>query len=258
LAYPKKGTLTMKVITVTFALSVLFNTSCTREKQQPAAVVFSATGDINSKIGEFRNQLGVLNTTTGQTTGRREINWDGVPDNMTGLKLPGNFFNPTAPGSPESRQRGLLYAENADAIVSKNFFAEINAQAATEFSNFSGDKSFAVVNAALWPVEFRVAGQTTAATVKGFGIIFSDVDKDGSTFIEYFNGDRSLGRQYVPVHSASSSFSFLGVYFPDEIITRVMVGHEGILQLGEKDISQGGTKDLVILDDFIYSEPVRQ
>jgi hypothetical protein len=247
----------MKVITVTFALSFLFITSCKKEKQQPVAVVFSATGDVNSKISEFRNQLGTLNTTTGQNSGRREINWDGVPDNMTGLKLPGDFFNPTTPGSPESRQRGLLYAENADAMVSKNLFAEVNREAATEFSVFSGDKGFAVVNAALWPVEFRVAGQTTAATVKGFGIVFSDVDKEGSTFIEYFNGDKSLVRQYVPVHAPGSSFSFLGVYFPDEIITRVVIGHEGILQLGEKDISQGGTKDLVILDDFIYSEPIK-
>lgn len=245
----------IQFITVAFTLSFLF-AGCSKEEQQPQAVVFSATGDVNGKLNEFRTQLGTLNTTVGQTTGRREINWDGVPDNMTGAKLPGDFFNPTAPGSPEARQRGLVYTDTGLSMVSKTGFAEVNTESASEFSNFSGDKSFAVVNATLWPLEFRVAGQNTLAAVKGFGIVFSDVDKANSTFIEFFNGEENLGKYYVPVHVAGSSFSFLGVYFPGEQITSVRIGHEGMLASGGKDITQGGTKDLVILDDFIYSEPV--
>jgi hypothetical protein len=65
-----------------------------------------------------------------------------------------------------------------------------------------------------------------------------------------------LGRYYVTPHDNTSSFSFLGVYFPNGVVTDISIGHEGKLADGEKDISQGGTKDLVVLDDFIYSEPL--
>ncbi len=244
-------------ITVAFALSFII-TGCSKEKQQRQSVVFSATGDVNAKLNEFRNQLGALNTTTGHSTGRREISWDGVPDDKTGVEFPGDFFNPTAPGSPEALQRGFIYNDSGLAMVSKTGFAEVNAQAAGEFSNFSGNKSFAVVNAGLWPVEFQVAGQNKAAATKGFGIVFSDVDKDNSTFIEFYDGENNLGRFYVPKHDASGSFSFVGVYFPNNRVTQVKIGHEGILANGQKDITQGGAKDLVILDDFIYGEPVAQ
>jgi len=244
-----------KAISAIFTLS-FFLSGCIKEKQEPVAVVFSATGDISGKLNEFRNQLGTLNTTTGQTSGRREINWDGVPDSLSGLKLASDFFNPTEAGSPQARQRGLVYAGNSDAMVSKTSFAEINTQAATEFSDFSGNKSFAVVNATLWPVEFRVAGENTTASVKGFGIVFSDVDKSNSTFIEFFDHEKSIGKYYVPAHDNTGSFSFLGVYFPGQTVTHVSIGHEGRLVDGEKDITQGGSKDLVVLDDFIYSEPL--
>jgi hypothetical protein len=245
----------MKFLAITFALFFVF-AACTKDNAQDEAIVFSATGDINTKLNEFRNTLGPLNTTTGQTGGRREINWDSVPDNMMGIKLPEDFFNATGAGAPAGRQRGLLYAGASDAIVSKTFFSEVNTQASGQFGNFSGDKSFAVVNAAQWPVEFRVAGTTTIAAVKAFGIVFSDVDKPESTFLEFFSGTESLGRFYAPVHDAISSFSFLGVYFPNKQITKVNVVHEGMLVSNEKDITQGGANDLVIMDDFIYSEPV--
>lgn len=246
----------MKALTTAFALSILIITGCTKEKQQDEPVVFSAAGNINEKLNAFRNTLGTENFTTGQTTGRREINWDGVPDNMTGIKLPNDFFNPTETSSPESRKRGLLYAASSDAMVSKTSFAEVNTEAASEFSPFSGNKSFAVVNALEWPVEFRVSGTNTAATIKGMGIVFSDVDKANSTFIEFFEDNTSLGKYYAAPHDPSGTYSFLGVYFPNGKITSVKVGHEGMLASGEKDITQGGNKDLVVLDDFIYSEPL--
>ncbi len=234
-------------------------TACTK----PAAVagepkVFTATGNLQAKMDEFRVQLGVLNTSPGAGAGRREINWDGVADAFNGNRLPNDFFNPTDAGAPASRQRGLIYGGASTATVSATGFSEINTLAAASFPSFSGSKSFAVTNSNLWPVEFRVAGQTFAATTKAFGAVFTDVDVAGTTFLEFFNEGRSLGKFYVPPHDNTSAFSFLGVYFPDELVTRVDVGHQGRLIDGEKDITQGGTKDLVVLDDFIYSEPVKK
>jgi hypothetical protein len=231
--------------------------SCKKENNETQPQVFKATGDINSAISDFRKLLGNLNTTPGATSGRREINWDGVPDNMVGQALPNNFFNPTEPGAPIAQQRGLVYAAGVGEFqVSSANFSNIDPAATGEFSAFSGAKTFANVAANLWPVNFEVAGQTTAAFTKGVGIVFSDVDLADTTTLEFFEGEKSLGKFFVPPHTMESSFSFLGVYFPgNEHITRVQVKHDGILSDGEKDISAGGPHDLVIFDDFIYGEP---
>jgi hypothetical protein len=232
-------------------------TGCKKENNdKDKARVFSASGDITSTLTAFRNLLGNLNSTTGVTTGRREINWDGVPDSLDGKKLRNDFFNRTDANAPVSLQRGAIYAGDDNAMVSKSSFSEIDPNASAEFAAFSGNKTFAVVNATLWPVTFKVAGQTTDATVNAFGAVFSDVDKTNSTFIEFFNGQTSLGRFYAPAHDNTSSFSFLAVYFPNTKVTQVQVGHEGMLIDGQKDVSNGGDKDLVVLDDFIYSEPL--
>jgi hypothetical protein len=242
-------------IALSFGILVI---GCKKETSKDKSVVFSANGDITAKMTEFRNQLGPVNITIGKTSGRREINWDGVPDSLNGKKLPGNFFNPTEAGAVESLQRGAVYAALDNAMVSASKFSEVNTQASTEFSSFSGNKSFAVTNATLWPVSFRVAGTSTDASVKAFGAVFVDVDKNNSTYIEFYSDQRSLGRFFVPPHDNNSNFSFLGVYFPNTEVTEVQIGHEGRLSDGEKDISQGGSKDLVVLDDFIYSEPLKR
>ena len=252
----------MKIIALAFVFVTVVLAACTKEKaeKQREAVVFFANDDITAKPNEFRDQLGVLNTTTDQVSGRREINWDGVPDSMLSKKLPDDFFNQTTPGAPASLRRGLMYAGNTGEFqISDNKFASLNVNAAGEFTSFSGNKIFSNTTANRWPVTFRVAGKTEHAFIKGFGAVFIDVDLANSTSVEFFDNNNSVGKFFVPPHTANSSFSFLGVYFPgDERITTVEVKHDGILADGQKDISAGGPKDLAGFDDFIYSEPVEQ
>ena len=144
-------------------------------------------------------------------------------------------------------------------MVSNTIFEEINSQAASQFVAFSGSKTFANVNSDLWNITPEVPGLNMAATVKGFGIVFSDVDVANSTFIEFFNEQKSLGKFYVPVHDNSTSHSFLGVYFKKEKVTKIRVGHDGVLGDGQKDITQqAGAHDLIVLDDFLYDEPVQK
>jgi hypothetical protein len=142
--------------------------------------------------------------------------------------------------------------------VSATNFIEVNGTTSGEFAAFSGDKTFANISGDLWPIKPEVPGLAEAATVKGFGIVFSDVDAANSTFLEFFNDSKSLGKFFVPVHGKDNSFSFLGVYFKDQKVTAIRVGHQGTLASGGKDISDGGTADLVILDNFIYDEPVKK
>ncbi len=237
--------------------SILFF-SCNKDNSSPGdgIMIMKATGDINDEVSAFKNMLGPLNTTPGVTGGHREINWDGVPDSLLDKPLPEDFFNQTSANASAATQKGLNYSPGT-FVVSDNGFSSVNSNASSEFSSFSGDNAFANTTASKWDVKFQTAGTTESASVQSFGLVFSDVDEDNSTSLEFFNDERSLGKYFVPAHDANSSFSFFGINFNNgERITKVTVEHAGFLSEGIADISQGGLKDLIVLDDFIYSEPV--
>src|SRR5438046_10299232 len=75
-----------------------------------SAVTFSASGanpaGIQTTVDAFRTALGTLNPNVVGSfgTGRREINWDGVPDALAAPNnLPPNFFNVNSP-------RGVVFS----------------------------------------------------------------------------------------------------------------------------------------------------
>ena len=246
------------IITLTLSTSLFF--ACDKNGSAPSddVTVIQATGDIQDDVASFKNSLGPLNTTPNATGGHREINWDAVPDSLLDKPLPEDFFNPTSSNVSAALQRGITYSPG-QFVVSSNNFATINADASSEFSSFSGNNAFANTAVARWDVKFQKAGTTQAASVQAFGLVFSDVDEDNSTSVEFFDGDKSIGKFFVPSHDITTNFSFLGVHFKNkERITKVTVTHDGFLEEGTKDVSQGGPRDLVVLDDFIYSEPVAQ
>src|SRR4051812_21407068 len=126
---------------ILFGLTIFYS-SCKKEnqdqqKQEP--VVIKATGNIQDDVNGFRHLLGdQLNVTTGVIGGRREINWDAVPDSLIGKRLPANFFNPVGATAPVARQKGLVYSTGAEFRVSNINFTDINANGAGQFSAFSG------------------------------------------------------------------------------------------------------------------------
>ncbi len=250
----KPGRWLTAVLLVSFVLC-----ACEKDKDDEKVIIVSGTGNIQSKLDNFRSLLGgPLNTAPGAVGGYREINWDAVPDELVGKAMPNDFFNTVGEGVPASRQRGLTYEPGSGEFrVSATNFIEVNSSTGGEFAAFSGDKTFANVTSNLWVIEPELPGKKEAATIKGFGIVFSDVDAANSTSLEFFNDTRSLGKFFVPAHSSESSFSFLGVYFKDEKVTSVRVSHQGPLSVG-KDISDGGSADLLVLDNFIYDEPVKK
>lgn len=248
-------------LTLTLALGVV---SCSKTDEAPAtptvkSTVVTGTGDIAASLIQFRTILGdQLNTTPNQTIGRREINWDGVPAASTNINgFPLDFFNLTDPAAAAGRKRGLLIVDGGSSFrVDSSDFADIDASYAAQFDAFSPKKTFAYIGNVITQCAFKIPGTSTDASVKGFGVIFSDVDDANSTSIEFFNGTKSLGIFKVPARSGSTSFSFLGVYFPDEKVTRVKITcGDGTLAPGVKDKSDGGLKDLVVMDDFFYDEP---
>src|SRR5215510_7611131 len=71
---------------------------------QAGAIQFSASGAnpaaILATVDSYRAALGTLNPNVAGSfgTGRREINWDGVPDGFSAPNnLPANFFNANSP-----------------------------------------------------------------------------------------------------------------------------------------------------------------
>lgn len=244
-------TLTGVMVAVVVAALVAGCNSSEDEPLLPHQVV-TGSGDIAGSVAQFRALLGdPLNGATpgSQAAGRREINWDGVPANVTGNDaFPGDFFNTRSP-------RGAVFTAPGFRVSDKNL-AEVDPSYAGQFSAFSPAKTFAVTGSAAMEAEFQVPGATTPAAVRGFGVVFVDVDRAGSASLEFFGATGSLGRFEAPVQSAGSRFSFLGVVFQDTVVTRVrIVSGNAALSAGVRDVSDGGRDDLVAMDDFLYSEP---
>jgi hypothetical protein len=234
--------------------------SSQKDKKKPEAIVFRASGDIDSALSHFRDLLGTLNTAPGAGPGRREINWDGVPAALTNNFLfPGDFFGASDPALPNARKRGLITTTPGTGFsISDSDFLFINSTYPDQFNAFSLPKTFIAVGSNITDNFFKIPGTNTDATVQGFGVVFSDVDNASSTSMEFYNGDRSLGSFKVPNNGNNhpGAFSFLGVFFPNDKVTRVRIySGSAPLSARQNDISDGGGEDLVVMDDFIYSEP---
>ncbi len=219
----------------------------------PAFTTFRAEGDtftIADNLAGFRAALGgPLNApnTPPADSGRREINWDGVPAALTNVDtFPGAFFN------VNSKRGALLSTPGTGLRVDSTAFG-----VAAQFKAFSPKKVFAAVGSNQVAVDFKLVGTTTNGLVKGFGVVFSDVDVAGSTRIEYFDaaGVR-IANLEAPARNGAQDFSFLGAVFDSAVVARVLItSGDAALDAGLIDVSAGGTKDLVVMDDFVYGEP---
>jgi hypothetical protein len=229
---------------------------CNSSKDEPLLPhqVVTGSGDVTGVVAQFRTLLGdPLNGATpgSQSAGRREINWDGVPATFTDNDdFPGDFFNTRSP-------RGAVFTTQGPAFrISDKNLAEVDPSYAGQFAFFSPLKTFAITGSTVMTTEFQVPGSTTPAVVRGFGVVFADVDRQGSATLEFLGPSGSLGRFEAPVRSGDSPLSFLGVVYQDAVVTSVrIVSGRAPLAPGVKDLSDGGAQDLVVMDDFLYSEP---
>ena len=220
-----------------------------------SAQITSATGDITASVNDYRALLGALNPNVAgeQAGGRREINWDGVPAAFTDNDLfPGNFFNVNSP-------RGVLFTTPGSAFrMSDSGYVDVNANYAGEFNTFSPRKLFATRGSTVVDVKFVVAGSTTPALVTGFGSVFADVGLDSSTTIEYFDAAGNLlATVKAPRRSDAARLSFVGAVFEAPIVARVRItsGNTPIDATVDDNVGAGGSRDIVVMDDFIYGEP---
>jgi PEP-CTERM motif len=216
--------------------------------------------DIADVVTQFRDIFGGNPNGNGNNGGGpfadgfRNVNWDapGLPE----VGLPGAFFN------SGSALRGLLMTNPTPGggfLISSatlgGDFGNINAAYPASFQPFSGARIFAAAGSTVIDNSFFVpSSPTTAASVLGFGVVFTDVDILGSTTLEFFDlNGVSLGIFNAPV--MDNGLSFIGVSFDaGELVGSVSIT-SGNAALSGTAVDVPGTIDVVAMDDFMYSEP---
>jgi hypothetical protein len=97
---------------------------------------------------------------------------------------------------------------------------------------------------------FFIPGTTQSATTTGFGAVFTDVNGDNTTRIDYFDvkGNLLFSQNVLPGPTNRGSLSFLGVAFDTAsvFLVRITSGNR---------ILNTPNRDVVVMDDFIYGEP---
>jgi hypothetical protein len=224
-----------------------------------APVVFEAAGstpaDIQAAVEDFGNFLGKNNGVGGSfDDGRREINWDAVPDGFSSPNnLPANFFNQNSPRGVVFFTPGSGFQVSAKEGAAPIEFDNLRPDASNKFAVFSRPRLFTALASPITEILFFVPGTAQAATTKGFGSVFTDVDRHDSTTIEYFDVNGSLlFSRFVPAAKGDETLSFLGVAFDaGEEVFLVRITSGDVELAG----SNRGGRDLVVMDDFIYGEP---
>ena len=251
-----------------------------------ATSVFSSVGAdataIQGSVDAFRAALGANNGVGACASpaclaglGRREINWDAVPDAASSPNaFSGSFFNQST-GAPAGRIRGARFNTPGSFAVSADSdsdndgnpgplapeFGNLNPQSADQFAAFSVERIFGLLATNTMDVLFDVAGSPgTAAKVRGFGVVFTDVEIANSTKLEFFDGqDQLLHTESAPAFpfigsDSFGSFSFVGVMFDAPVVARVHIT-SGDFDAAFVPVPGGAASDAVAMDDFIYGEP---
>lgn len=236
----------------------------------PNPVIYQATGltpaDIEPMVEQFRRDISRGGTDNGNlpgplSIGRRETDWENPTRAAGGLVFPqkGTFFS-TGPafGLGISNDTEPLNFSNIDPSYLRTFqpFGSPRMLANVEFSGEIGSL-FGVP-----PVDVAIAQQ---AYVNAIGIVFSDVDLQGSTYVRLFVFDSLELRFEVPARPGDGTLSFLGISFGDANFIYGLGVRAGNVPLApgrrdgtlERDPFSGQETllDLVTFDRVIFGEP---
>lgn len=248
------------VATLTTSASLIWITSVALA----APVVRRASGpdpaSIQGAITQFQADLGGVNNGVGGSfaTGRREINWDGVPDSFAAPNaLPANFFNNNSPRGLLLQTPGTGFQVSGNTGVAPTEFDNINPTYSSLFRTFSPQRLFTAIGSTVTQILFFIPGTSRPATVNGFGAVFTDVDRRFTTRIDYLSSSGDLlWSQFVPTagRNTNGTLSFVGVSFnAGERVALVQIT-SGNTVLGP-DTNEEFPRNIVVMDDFIYGEP---
>jgi hypothetical protein len=184
---------------------------------------------------------------------RREINWDGVPAAQSDPNpMEADFFNVHSP-------RGVVFSTPGTGfLVSSNAggAAPVLFGFPNDFQTFSPQKLFTAVNSNTTDVRFFVPGTSTAATTSAFGLIFVDVEVAGSTRLEFFDQSDTLIYTHDALVAGNKGLSFLGATVSGASISRVRIT-SGANTIVSNGVLGNQIADVVVMDDFLYAEPLQ-
>jgi hypothetical protein len=204
---------------------------------------------IQAAVDQFRDDLGPSNDSfPAGESGRREIDWDGVPDSQADPHmLPDGSYGArgvvlTTPGS------GLQVSADASNLDDEPpLFGRPSL-----FEAFSPQRLFSPLGSTVTDVAFVVPGGTDPALSRGFGAVFTNVDTAGRSRIELFDATGALiVARNVPPASGNATLSFLGISLDEGRVARVRI------KSGDNPPDSAvTTNDTTVLDDFVYGEPI--
>jgi hypothetical protein len=235
-----------------------------------ALQMFTDTGlvasDIQDTITAYLAALGNPNNGNApgpMAGGHRAINWDGGgPPVVNGTPSP-----PATPFTVFQNTRGATFTTPGTGLTQApsgaippggtNALSDINPTYDDLFAFFSPNRLFTPVGSNVTDGVFSIPGTggSVPAQVSGFGAVFSDVDLEGPTTIEYFDRfGNVIDELTVPAITGNQTFSFLGIVLDpgENLITRIRIT-TGTTALGPDESLPG--VDLVVMDDFFYGEP---
>jgi hypothetical protein len=242
-----------------FFFGVLIVSSCAGTSEA-GFTVFEAAGANAAAITPTRDAFrtavggGTVAGANGSFGGvRREINWDGVPDASADPNaLAANFFNVNSPRGVvfSTPGTGFLVSANAGGTTLPLFGFQ------ADFATFSPQRLFTAVNSNITDVNFFVPGTTTPAMTSSFGLIFTDVEVATQTKVEFFNSSNTLLFSRDALVAGNQGLSFVGgVANAGEQISRVRIT-SGLNTIVSNGVLGNPNDDIVVMDDFLYAEPV--
>jgi hypothetical protein len=244
----------------------LAQSSCPKYQYKTFTEASSDAEGLQATVRRFQSTLGGVDNmnSAGQQEGFRTINWDGA---MLPFDMPPNAFkknrgaefsssdNKFVVSNPNNSEDGVPNGDRT-APPKDIRFSSLNPEESERFQVFSANRLFTVLNSNVMSAKFFVPEMSDvqdAATVSGFGSIFTDVENPRATRLEFYDKQGCfIGDVYAPPSSKGVSFAGLIVdgssnYPINEV--RITVGTKPIVS---KNSSVG---DVVVMDDFIYGEP---
>ena len=186
------------------------------------------------------------------TSGYREVTWDDLPAGINSNQL-SEYYNTVSP-------RGIVFnpvqqgnlTNPPNLAISSNGFAGYHGS----LISYSGSTIFSPVALNHLDITFRIPGTKIPASVAGFGVIFSDVDFTGTTWVCLYDEAGRLVHTIVP-GPKSGGLTLVGATFTDGTrISRVSM-RLGMQVLHSQDMgdNQWFESDKVAIDNVMYSEP---
>jgi hypothetical protein len=206
-------------------------------------------------------------TTAGeQNGGFRHLTWDGLAvdgsdpgstaitgnvlaESRSRLEPWGLELGPTQPGEHQ--------LAGSQVAVANDGFHSVNSN--VQFTPFSAPNVWAPFNSNTAELQVVAPGTGVSTPVpaqtRGLGVVFLNVTTAGTT-VQYYNGTIPLLSQ--PLSSPTGATSFVGVLFPDSVVTRVVItlGTAQIFNFdGSAVTSTPSATDFVAGDDIVLAEP---